>query len=165
MNNELQAMVEYMERERGIEKETMLAALEDALLSASKRSNSSSTNLRVEIDRATYNIRAWAKVEVVEQSRNKMEQVSLKKAREKHPDIAIGDLIEVEVDTKDFGRISAQTAKQAILHRIRQAEKERIYVEYKDRAGDVVTGTVRRFDRSDVIVELDRAEAIMPSET
>ena len=163
MNTELQAMVEYMERERGIEKETMLAALEEALLSASKRSNSPSTNLRVEIDRATYNIRAWAKVEVVEQSRNKTEQVSLKKAREKHPDIAIGDLTEVEVDTKDFGRISAQTAKQAILHRIRQAEKERIYVEYKDRAGDVVTGTVRRFDRSDVIVELDRAEAIMPS--
>ncbi len=163
MNSELQAMVEYMERERGIDKETMVSALEDALLSASKRGNNPNQDLRVEIDRSTYNIRAWAKVEVVQNARSKTEQVSLQKAKEQQPDVSIGDLIEIEVDTMDFGRISAQTAKQAILQRIRQAEKERIYEEYKDRAGDVVTGTVRRFDRSDVIAELDRAEAVMPS--
>ena len=124
MNSELQAMVEYMERERGIDKETMVSALEDALLSASKRGNNPNQDLRVEIDRSTYNIRAWAKVEVVQNARSKTEQVSLQKAKEQQPDVSIGDLIEIEVDTMDFGRISAQTAKQAILQRIRQAEKE-----------------------------------------
>ena len=163
MNSELQAMVEYMERERGIDKETMLSALEGALLSASKKSTGPIQELRVEIDRNNYEIRAWAKVEVVELPRNRAEQIDLGRARDTYPDAAIGDFVEVEVDTKDFGRISAQTAKQAILHRLRQAEKEIIYEEYKDRPGDIVTGSVRRFERSDVIVDLGRAESIMPS--
>jgi N utilization substance protein A len=163
MNNELQAMVEYMERERGIDKETMLSALEDALLSSSKRGTDTSEDMRVEIDRDSYEIRAWAKVEVVEKPRNPVEQIGLAKATALFPDTKLGDIVEVEVDTKDFGRISAQTAKQAILHRLRQAEKEIIYEEYKDRPGDIVTGAVRRFDRSDVIVDLGRAEAVMSS--
>ncbi len=163
MNSELQAVVEYMERERGIDRETMLASLETALLSASKKSTGPSRELRVEIDRTTYNIRAWAQVEVVEKPRDPHEEISLAKALKIKDDAALGDIIEMEVSTKDFGRISAQTAKQAILHRLRQAEKEIIYEEYKDRPGDIVTGAVRRFDRSDVIVDLGRAEAVMPS--
>ena len=164
MNNELHAIVEYMERERGIEPETMLSALETALLSASRRTSAGPTNdLRVEIDRKTYDIRAWALVEVKERAKNPTEEISLARAKKTHPEAKIGDVIEVEVNTKDFGRIAAQTAKQAILHKIRQAEKENIFEEYKDRAGDIVTGSVRRFDRSDVIVDLGRAEAIMPA--
>lgn len=163
MNSELQAVVEYMERERGIDKETMISALETALLSASKKGAGPTREIRVEIDRDTYDIRAWAQLEVVERVRNVSEQVSLKKARKAHPDAQLGDWVEMEVSTKDFGRISAQTAKQAILHKLRQAEKDLIYEEYKDRPGDIVTGAVRRFDRSDVIVDLGRAEAVMPS--
>jgi len=163
MNSELQAIVEYMERERGIDRETMLSALETALLSASKKSSGPSNDLRVQIDRKTYQIRAWAKVKVKEQAKNLTEEITLIKARKSEPDVQIGDIIEVEVSTLDFGRISAQTAKQAILHRLRQAEKENIYEEYKDRPGDIVTGAVRRFDRSDVVVDLGRAEAVMPS--
>lgn len=163
MNSELQAIVEYMERERGIDRETMLEALETALLSASKKSTGPARDLRVEIDRKTYNIRAWAHLEVVERARDPQEEISLSKALRTHPDAKLGDVVEVPVNTKDFGRISAQTAKQAILHRLRQAEKEIIYEEYKDRPGDIVTGQVRRFDRSDVIVDLGRAEGVMPS--
>lgn len=164
MNSELQAIVEYMERERGIDRETMLSALESALLSASRRTAGGPTNdLRVEIDRKTYQIRAWALVQVVERAKNPTEEISLARARKTYPEANLGDTIEVEVSTKDFGRISAQTAKQAILHKLRQAEKENIFEEYKDRAGDIVTGSVRRFDRSDVVVDLGRAEAIMPS--
>ena len=163
MNSELQAVVEYMERERGIDSETMLSALEDALLSSSKKSMAPSQEIRVEIDRETYNIRAWAKMEVVQSGTNIQGQISLQRARRTHPDTVLGDSVEIEVDTKQFGRISAQTAKQAILHRLRQAEKDIIYEEYKDRPGDIVTGAVRRFDRSDVVVDLGRVEAVMPS--
>ena len=163
MNSELQAVVEYMERERGIDRETMLSSLEGALLSASKKSAGPSHEMRVEIDRETYEIRAWAQMEVVDRITSQQGQITRKRALRTHPDAELGQVIEVEVDTKDFGRISAQTAKQAILHRLRQAEKEIIYEEYKDRPGDIVTGAVRRFDRSDVIVDLGRAEGIMPS--
>lgn len=163
MNSELQAVVEYMERERGIDRETMLQSLETALLSASKRGTGPARDLRVEIDRKTYEIRAWAHVEVVQRARDLQEEISLAKAQAVYPDAKLGDFVEMEVNTKDFGRISAQTAKQAILHRLRQAEKEIIFEEYKDRPGDIITGSVRRFDRSDVIVDLGRAEAVMPS--
>src|SRR5205814_2210768 len=78
------------------------------------------------------------------------------------PDANIGDTVEVEVTPKNFGRIAAQTAKQAMMQRIRQVEKEMIYEEFKDRAGEIVSGTVRRFERSDVILDLGKFEAIMP---
>src|SRR5439155_24808263 len=78
------------------------------------------------------------------------------------PDATVGDIVEVEVTPKNFGRNAAQTAKQAMMQRIRQVEKEMIYEEFKDRAGEIVSGTVRRFDRSDVILDLGKFEAIMP---
>jgi N utilization substance protein A len=163
MNNELLAVLEYMERERGIERETLIEAVETALLSASKKSVGPARELRIEIDRQTLDIRALARVQVVDHVKNTHDEISLSKAHRIKPNAEIGDFIEIEVTPKNFGRIAAQTAKQAILHRIRQAEKERVYEEYKDRPGDIVSGTVRRFDRSDVIVDLGRAEAVMPA--
>lgn len=163
MNSELEAVLEYMERERGIDREVVLAAVENALLSASKKSVGPARDLRIQIDRKTLDIRATAKVEVVERVTNPHDQISLADAWKVKPDAQIGDVIEIDVTPKNFGRIAAQTAKQAILQKIRQAEKERVYEEYKDRPGDIVSGTVRRFDRSDVIVDLGRAEAVMPA--
>ncbi len=162
MNNELLAVLEYMERERGIERETLLVAVEAALLSASKKSVGPARDLRIEIDRKTCDIRALAKVTVVEQP-SSIDQIALAGARRVKPDAKIGDVVEVEVTPKNFGRIAAQTAKQAILHKIRQAEKDKVFEEYKDRPGDIVSGTVRRFERSDVIIDLGRAEAVMPA--
>ena len=99
---------------------------------------------------------------VVEKVENKHDEISLPQAQKFKPDVQIGEELEVQVTPRDFGRIAAQTAKQAIMQRIRQAEKEMIYDEFKDRAGEIVSGTVRRFERSDVIVDLGKFEAIMP---
>jgi N utilization substance protein A len=158
MNNDLLAVMEYMERERGIDRETLLTAVESALLSASKKSVGPARDLRIEIDRKTCRIRALAKVTVVAPH----DEITLPSARRVKPDAQLGEIVEIEVTPKNFGRIAAQTAKQAILHKIRQAEKERVFDEYKDRGGDIVSGTVSRIERSDVIMDLGRAEAIMP---
>lgn len=163
MNAELQAVLDYMERERGIERETLIKAVEGALLSASKKSVSPAKDLRIEIDRKTCDIRAFARVQVVDKVTAIHDQITVADARRIKPDAQLGDFVDKEVTPRDFGRIAAQTAKQAILHRIRQAEKDMVYEEYKDKPGDIVSGTVRRFDRSDVIVDLGRAEAILPS--
>jgi N utilization substance protein A len=162
MNNDLLAVMEYMERERGIDRETLLTAVESALLSASKKSVGPARDLRIEIDRKTCRIRALAKVTVVEKVVAPHDEITLPSARRVKPDAQLGEIVEIEVTPKNFGRIAAQTAKQAILHKIRQAEKERVFDEYKDRGGDIVSGTVSRIERSDVIMDLGRAEAIMP---
>ena len=163
MNNELLAVLDYMERERGIDRETLITAVESALLSASKRSVSPAKDLRIEIDRKSCDIRALARVQVVDRVTATHDEITLTQARKIKADAQIGDFLEVEVTPKDFGRIAAQTAKQAILHRIRQAEKDMVFDEYKNRVGDIVSGTVRRFERSDVVVDLGRAESVLPS--
>ena len=162
MNAEFIAMLDYLERERGIKREILLEAVSTALLSASKKSVSISRDLRIDIDPKTGVIRAIAQPLVVETVTTPADEISLSKARAIKPDANIGDAVEVEVTPKNFGRIAAQTAKQAMMQRIRQVEKEMIYEEFKDRAGEIVSGTVRRFDRSDVILDLGKFEAIMP---
>ena len=134
MNNELLAVLDYMERERGIDRETLLKAVESALLTASKKSVSPAKEVRIAIDRKTCDIRAFAKVQVVERIVLPHDQVLLAAAQKVKPDAKLGDFIELEVTPKDFGRIAAQTAKQAILHRIRQAEKDKVFDEYKEEA-------------------------------
>lgn len=164
MNNELLAVLDYMERERGIERETLIKAVEGALLTASKKSVSPAKDLRIEIDRKTCDIKALARVQVVERVRAPHDEISLANAQRIKSDAKMGDYLEVEVTPRNFGRIAAQTAKQAILNRIRQAERDKVYDEYKDRIGDIVSGTVRRFERSDVILGLDGfAEALLPA--
>ncbi len=162
MNAEFIAMLDYLERERGIKREILLEAVSNALLSASKKSVSASRDLRIDINPKTGEIRALAKLLVVEDVTNPADEISLSKARKINPEAAVGGEVEVEVTPKNFGRIAAQTAKQAMMQRIRQVEKEMIYEEFKDRAGEIVSGTVRRFDRSDVILDLGKFEAIMP---
>ena len=162
MNNELQAVIEYMERERGLERETVIEAIESALLSAAKRSLGPTRELRVNINRKTYNIKVLASLTVVERKRSSLE-ISLTDALKAHPEAKLGDLVEAEITPENFGRIAAQTAKQAIMHKIKQAEKDKVYAEYKDRVGDIINCTVRRFERSDVVLDLGRGEGIMPS--
>lgn len=161
MNTELQAVIEYMERERGIDRETMLQAVENALITASRKSEYANDHLRVTIDRKTFKIHAWAGVTVVGGFPANESEISLLDARQIKPDAEVGEVIEREVEPQQFGRIAAQTAKQAILHRIRVAEKDKIYDEHKDRVGDIATGTILRFDRNDVIVDLGVGEGIL----
>ena len=163
MNSELQAVVEHMEKERGIEREVVIQAIESALLSACKKSMGLHRDLSVAIDRKTFDIKAFAQTIVVERITSPAEQISPRDAKRLKPDAEVGDFVPVPIPPQKLGRIAAQVAKQAIMQKIRQAEKERVFDEYKDRAGDIVSGSVRRFDRNDVVIDLGRAEAIMPS--
>lgn len=163
MNGELIAVLDYLQREKGIDREVLLEAVEQALLQASKKSVGPARELRIEINRQTGNIRALAKLKVVEHVANEQDEITLADARRKSPNAQLGEDIEVEVTPKNFGRIAAQTAKQAMLQRIRQAEKNIVFEEFKGRGGDIISGTVRRFERSDVIIDLGKIEAIMPS--
>jgi N utilization substance protein A len=163
MNSEFIAVLENLERERGIKREVLIEAVQNALLSASKKAVEQARDLRIEIDPKTGQIRAIAKLIVAEKVTNKHDEISLAAAKKIKPDAQPGEEIDYEVTPKNFGRIAAQTAKQAMFQRIRQVEKEMIYEEFKDRAGEIVSGTVRRFERSDVIVDLGKFEATMPS--
>ena len=163
MNSELIAMLDYLEREKSIKREVLVEAISDALLAASKKSFTAGTReLRIEINQQSGAIRALAKLIVTEKVTNPHDEILLAKAKAVKADAMPGDEIEVEVTPKDFGRIAAQAARQAINQRLRYIEREMIYEEFKDRAGEIINGTVRRFEKSDVIIDLGKFEGIMP---
>ncbi len=161
MISELKALFEYYQKEKGIEPAKMVEALSQALLAASKKSIGPARELTIHIDPDKGTIRASAKLIAVEKVENAFEQINIKAARKNKPEAQLGDEIEVEIPPQVMGRIAAQTAKQTMLQRLRQAEKENLYEEFKDRTGDVVSGVVRRFDKSDVIVDLGKFEGVM----
>jgi N utilization substance protein A len=163
MNAEFIAMLEYLEKEKGIKRDVLIEAVQNALLSAAKKSVEAGRNLEVVMDPKTGEIRARAQLAVVEKVKNKHDEIALSKAKAIKPDAAVGEEIWVDVTPKDLGRIGAQTARQAIMQRIRQAEKQMIYDEFRDRAGEIVSGIVRRFERQDVIIDLGKFEAVMPN--
>jgi transcription termination/antitermination protein NusA len=164
MNSELIAMLDYLERERSIKREVLVEAISSALLTASKKNFTFGTReLRIDIDGKSGAIRALAKLIAVERVQNPHDEILISKARAIKPSIQVGEEIEVEVTPRDFGRIAAQAARQAINQRIRQIEKDMIYEEFKDRAGEIVSGTVRRFEKSDVILDLGKFEGTMPA--
>ena len=163
MISELKALFDYYEKEKGIDRQKMVEALSLALLAASKKSIGPARELRMEIDPEKGTIKAWAKLLVVETVSNPWEELPLAKAKLIKKTAQIGDEIDLEVTPKNMGRIAAQTAKQTMLQRLRMAEKENLYEEFKDRTGDVVSGVVRRFDKSDVVVDLGKFEGTMPS--
>ncbi|HQW29144.1 MAG TPA: transcription termination factor NusA, partial [Verrucomicrobiales bacterium] len=161
MTNELLALFEYYEKEKGIKRHTMIDALETALLSASRKSIGPAREMRIHIDPEKGDIRAYATLIVRDRVNNPYDEVDIFTARRLKPGIDVGAEIEVDITPSNFGRIAAQTAKQTMMQRLRQAEKEMIYEEYKDRAGDIVSGTVRRFERGDVYVDLGKFEGVM----
>ncbi len=160
MNSELLTILEYIEQERGISRELLIKALEAAILSASRKSIHPASNLQVKIDPHTGNIQAWAQLEVVEENPN-YDQLLLARARERFPDVRVGDVVDWEVTPSNFGRIAAQTAKQAIMQQLRQAEKATVQEEFADRVGHIINGTVRRFENGNTIIDFQRAEGLM----
>ncbi len=163
MNSEILAGLDFFERDKGIKREVLLEAINNAVLQAARKAVGPAKDLRVEIDPKSGEIKAYAKLTVVEKVANKHDEIRFDLAKKFKADVQLNDELEVPVTPKDFGRIAAQTAKQAMMQRIRQAEKEMIYDEFKDRAGEIVSGTVRRFERSDVIIDLGKFEATMPN--
>ena len=163
MTSEIQVLFEYYEKEKGIPRDTMVEALSTALLSAARKSVGPARELRVDVDPDKGDIVAVAKLIASEKVNSPYEEISMEIARKINPEAQLGDEIEVKVTPKDFGRIAAQTARQTMMQQLRIAEKAMIYDEFKDRAGDIVGGTVRRFDKSDVMVDLGKFEGTMPS--
>jgi len=163
MNAEFIASMEYWEREKGLDREILISAVEDAMVSAAKRAVGPARELRCEIDRKNGDIRAFATLIVVETVADKQNEISLDSAQRFKPDAQLEEELEVEVTPKNFGRIASQNAKQALMQAIRRAEKALIYTEFKDRVGDIVSGEVRGFDRSDVLVDLGKFEALLPN--
>ncbi len=161
MNNEFIAVLEYLEHERGIDRETLIALVEESLSAAARKSVRYSRDVRVHIDRESGDIKAWAKVTVVPTVKKRDEEISLLQAHSRMPEAQVGDEVEWEVTPANFGRIAAQTAKQAITYRLRQAEKERICETFQDQLNLLVTGIVRRVERGDVFIDFARAEGVM----
>ena len=162
MNNELLNILEYIEQERGINREQLVGALEAAILSASKKSIHPANDITVKIDPRTGDIRAWAKLEVVDQFPNS-DQLTIARAQERYPDVKVGDVIDWEVTPRNFGRIAAQSAKQAIKQQLNKAAKEKVAAEYADRIGQLISGTVRQFDSGSLIIAFDQAQGILSS--
>ncbi len=163
MNADFLAVLEFWEREKGISRDVLVGAVQDALLSAAKKAVGPAREMRVEIDQKNGDIRAFAKLVVTEKVISKHDQISVFDARRIKDGANVGDEIEKEVTPAGFGRIASQYAKQALMQKIRQAEKSLIFTEFKDRVGDIVSGTVRRFERSDVVLDLGKYEALLPN--
>src|SRR6478609_9059 len=163
MNADFLAELEFWEREKGISRDVLVGAVQEALLSAAKKAVGPARDLRVTIDPKNGDIKAWAKLIVSEKVISKHDQISHFDARRIKPDAAVGEELETEVTPAGFGRIASQFAKQALMQQIRRAEKAMIFTEFKDRVGDIISGTVRRFERSDVTVDLGKYEALLPN--
>ena len=162
MNKDLFAAIESLEKEKGISKEVLFEALEVALISAYKRNFQSAPAVRVDIDRDTGEIAVFSQLKVVEEVASEQQEVNLYEARVYEPRCQIGDVVEMEVTPKEFGRIAAQTAKQVVIQRIREAERELIYESFVDRKEEIITGLVRRFEQRNVIIDLGRTESVLP---
>jgi N utilization substance protein A len=162
MSNEILSVLEYMEKEKGISRPDMIEAISGAIAGAAQRGIGAGREVRVEINPKTGSLKAWTVLNVVDSVGDDAFEIHVEKARAIRPDAQVGETIEKEIDPAFLGRIAAQTARQAIMQRIRQFEKDRIYDDYKDTVGDIVTGTVRRRERGDLIVDLGKAEAILP---
>ncbi len=168
MTNDIVALIEYYEKEKGIDRDKIVAALEFSFVSAYRKMVPGADAieiLRAEVDTKKGTTKIFASLTVVadDDHQDKFNEVPLSIALKKDPNAEVDGKLEFNVTPKDFGRIAVQTAKQTMMQRLRQAEKEMIYEEFKDRAGDIVSGTVRRFERNDVMIDLGKFEGIMPN--
>ncbi|HXJ79862.1 MAG TPA: transcription termination factor NusA [Candidatus Methylomirabilis sp.] len=161
MNKDLIHVIEQIGREKGIGKEVLFEAVESALLSASKKTMGLADNVRMELDRHTGALRVYARKKVVEDVSDKKLEISLAEARKLNRDAELDDELEMELPPQEFGRIAAQTAKQVILQRVRDAERDAVYGEFADKEGKIVRGIVHRVEKRNVIVEIGRAEAVL----
>ena len=162
MSAELIHALEQLEKERGIHKDILIEAIEQALISAYKKNFGTNQNVEVNIERSTGEIRVYALKTIVDEVMDPAEEMSLEQAKRFGADFEIGDMVEVEVTPRKFGRIAAQTAKQVVMQRIREAEREIVFGEFASREEDILTGVVSRFERKNVVIDFGRVEAILP---
>ncbi|MCD5322723.1 MULTISPECIES: transcription termination factor NusA [Pontibacillus] len=162
MSSELFDAIHYLEKEKGIDKDLLMEALEAALISAYKKNFKSATNVRVDLDETSGGMHVYARKIVVDESMDPQQEISLDEAKKIDPNYDVDDVIEIEVTPKDFGRIAAQAAKQVVTQRVREAERGVIFSEYIDREEDVMTGIIQRKDARFTYINLGKVEARLP---
>ncbi len=162
MNTEFINALDALEKEKGIEKSVLIDAIENALVSAYKKNYGSTQNVRVAVDGSDGSFKVFAKKMVVDEVQDESEEMSLADAQKVNIAYEPGDTIEIEVTPGTFGRIAAQTAKQVVVHRLREAERGVIYDRFIEREGELMNAVIHRVDKSSVLLELDGAEGIMP---
>ena len=160
--NELLSLLEYIEQERGISRSELIDAIEQSLVSAGKRSIGYGKNFEVNINKHTGRITAWVELDVVD-GPTEGEQINIEEAQKISPDAVVGGTINKEVPHQEFGRIAAQTAKQTMMQQLRKTEKAKVYDEFKENVGNIVSGTVRSFESGGIIVDFQRAEGVLSS--
>ncbi len=158
----LKREIDQVAKDKGINRKEIVSALEEAMKQAAKRDDGGDREIDARYNEELGEIELFEFREVVESISDPRTQVSLSEARQLDPEAEVGDEIGVKIDSTHFGRILAQTAKQVIIQRIREAERQNVYEEYRDRKGEVVNGIVRRFEKGAIIVDLGRAEAVLP---
>ena len=164
MSREILLLVDVLAREKNVSKEVVFGALEMALASASKKRIHDDADVRVSVDRETGDFetfRRWAVV-AEEDYLNENNQTPLSEAQEQDPEVEVGDFLEEAIEPVDFGRIGAQAAKQVILQKIRDAEREQILSDFLDRKEHLVTGTIKRMERGNAVIEAGKVEALLP---
>ena len=161
MNKEFIAAIDDLVKERGISKDVLIEAIESALVSAYKKNYGTSQNVRVNIDRETGDVDVLMRRDVVVEVEDEFTEISLEDALEIDPRYQAGDVVEYQVTPKDFGRIAAQTAKQVVVQRIREAERGMIFDNYISRQGDLITGVVQRISNDTIFVNMGNTEGIL----
>ncbi|KQX69151.1 N utilization substance protein A [Paenibacillus sp. V4I3] len=162
MNTDFIEALSEIEREKGISKELLIDAIEAAMISSYKRNFNTAQNVRVDINRHTGLIKVYARKTVTEEVLDPRLEISLHASREINPNYQLEDIVEIEVTPRDFGRIAAQTAKQVVTQRIREAERGLIYNAFIDKEEDIVTGILQRQDQRNIYVDLGKVEAVLP---
>ena len=161
-NKELILALEELEKEKGMDKEYLLEAIETALVTAYKRNFDSLENVKVEMDRQTGATHLYAIKKVVEKVEDPETEIEIKEAQKINPDYNVDDEINIEIVPRDFGRIAAQTAKQVIIQKLREAEREIVYNEFEERKGEIVSGLIQKADGNIVVMDLGKLEGVMP---
>ncbi|KIH76802.1 NusA antitermination factor [Geoalkalibacter ferrihydriticus] len=158
----LNHIIDQVVKDKGIDRAILVEALESAVLSAANKKYRNTRDLEAHYNDEIGEVELFEFVTVVEEVQDSYKEIGLDEAREADPDVEIGDSLGMQLDSGSFSRIAAQTAKQVIIQKVREAEREWVYNEFKDRLGELVNGIVRRYERGDLIVDLGRAEALLP---
>ena len=161
MSSEILSVLEYMEKEKGIGRADMISAIVNAIKSAALKGVNSGQDIKIEINPKNGQLHAWTLLKVVDSVSNPRAEIHVEKAQVLKPGAQLGEILEKEIDPSTLGRIAAQTARQAVMQKLRQFEKDRIYDDFKDMVGNIVTGTVRRKERNDIFIDLGKAEAVL----
>ncbi len=158
---ELIIALAQIEKEKGISKEILIEAMENSLVAACKNHFGKADNIKVDINRTTGNVKVHAEKEVVEEVEDEVTQISLLSARELDPKVDIGDIVNIEVTPKNFGRIAAQKAKQVVVQKIREEERKALFNQFYSKEKDIVTGIVQRYNGNNISINIGKADAVL----